>query len=165
LRDALSSAGEITEIKFVTNPDGSFWGTAFVSFADEESANRAVEMNGLDILGRPAKIQLPREDTQRGDNQGRNAKKDRFETPHKQKEEGCLTVFLGNVDDSVEDKDITELFKDCGEITDVRWVMNKQTNSFKGCGFVQFADTSSTDEAIKLHGSTLKGRKVRIDYA
>jgi nucleolin len=49
-----------------------------------------------------------------------------------EKPEGCTTVFLGGVSDGVTDDNVRELFQDCGEIAHIRWLMNKETNEFRG---------------------------------
>lgn len=51
----------------------------------------------------------------------------------------------------------------CGEIAAIRWV--EKDGQFKGCGFLEFTTTEATDEAVKLNGSDLLGRRVRVDFA
>ncbi len=47
---------------------------------------------------------------------------------------------------------------------EVRWLEDKASGEFKGCGFVEFSDVSWIDEAAKKNGEMLLGRPVRIDY-
>jgi nucleolin len=54
-------------------------------------------------------------------------------------------------------------FADCGEISALRWV--EKDGQFKGCGFVEFAESSATDKAVAKSGTSLKGRAVRVDFA
>ena len=58
-----------------------------------------------------------------------------------------------------------EFFKDCGEVSSIRWVTDKETGDFKGCGFVEFADPDAAlDKAAALNGTDLMGRQIRLDY-
>lgn len=41
----------------------------------------------------------------------------------------------------------------------------EKDGEFKGCGFVEFEESWSTDEAIKLNGSDALGRPMRVDYS
>lgn len=42
------------------------------------------------------------------------------------------TVFIGNLDDRVNDDDIYRMFSHCGQIKEIRWLEDKQTGRFKG---------------------------------
>ena len=58
-----------------------------------------------------------------------------------------------------------EFFKDCGgEMVGLRWLTHKDSGDFKGCGYVEFADTETADKAFLLDGSMLLGRPIRIDW-
>jgi len=160
LREAFQSCGEIENVHFVLNADGSFWGTAFIRFDSAAAMYKALDLNGMDILGRPCKVQMPRDSASSAGKPRRNVN-----GPRTLKSPGCVTVFLGNIADTVEDNDIYELFQDIGTVVDLRWVIDRNTNSFKGCGFVDFAETESTDKAVELTGTNIKGRSIRIDYA
>jgi len=81
------------------------------------------------------------------------------------KPDGCLTVFVGNLSFNVDEETLREAFKDCGEITSIRFVEDKATGEFKGFGYIEFASTESTDAAIKMSGTDILGRAVRVDYA
>jgi len=52
-------------------------------------------------------------------------------------------------------------FSECGAVSDIRWPKGE----FNGYGWIEFKDTNSVDEAIKLKGKFIKGRPVKIDFA
>merc|ERR1712183_1100727 len=54
---------------------------------------------------------------------------------------------------------------ECGEISQVRFAEDRETGQFKGFGHIEFTDTQSTDEAVKMAGTEIMGRPVRVDYA
>jgi len=82
-----------------------------------------------------------------------------------EKQEGTLTVFVGNLSFNIDEETLKEAFADCGEITQVRFAEDKETGQFKGFGHIEFAATESTDAAVKLAGTDIMGRAVRVDYA
>jgi len=138
-------------------------GRGFVTFEDADVCNKALARNGADLGGRPIRIELstPRPG-------GREAtpktNKGSFDPPS-EKPEGCTTTFLGNLSFDINDDTVKDFFKECGEIVAIRWVSDKESGQFKGCGFVEWADSSATEKAVALSGSDLLGRPVRIDYA
>jgi len=82
-----------------------------------------------------------------------------------------VTVYVGNLSYSVDEKLIRETFRDCGEITSVRLAKTHpddrgafEGSGFKGFGHVDFADVESTHRAVELAGSYVMGRPIRVDY-
>lgn len=125
-------------------------------------------MNGTDLLGRPVKADhsKPRPDRNGGAAAGGGGfakKNDRFNRQATPKPEGTTTCFLGNLSFQVDEDAVRSHFGGCGEVTAIRWV--ERDGQFKGCGFIEFATTEATDEAVKLNGSDLMGRSVRVDFA
>ena len=56
-------------------------------------------------------------------------------------------------------------FKEAGEVKQIRWLTDKESGEFRGCGFVEFYDTDGVDKAILKNGEQLLGRNVRLDYS
>ncbi|MBM4396586.1 MAG: RNA-binding protein [Deltaproteobacteria bacterium] len=63
LRAACEKYGDVEEVRIITDPaTGRSKGFGFVTFATEESANKAKsEMDGMVLDGRPIKVDWPRE--------------------------------------------------------------------------------------------------------
>lgn len=69
LQEMFASYGEITETVVITDrATGRSKGFGFVTFANEESAQKALEMNGKEVEGRTIVVNIarPREDRNRG---------------------------------------------------------------------------------------------------
>ena len=49
-------------------------------------------------------------------------------------------------------------FEQCGEISSVKIIMDREKNQSKGFGYISFDDDASVTNAIKLAGSELDGR-------
>ncbi len=131
-------------------------------------------MNGQNVMDRPIRIDFAQA---KGD---RNAKggaaaggfqkggaagaKPKFEQrPPTPKPDGCTTVFLGNLSFTVDEAGVRKHFAECGEISAIRWV--ERDGQFKGCGFLEFADSNATDKAVAKNGSEILGRAVRVDFS
>lgn len=69
------------------------------------------------------------------------------------------TVFVGNVNQQVEQEDLLQFFRRCGDITDVKLLRTK------GCAFVTYASRSSAERAIReLHGKILNNCAIRLSW-
>ena len=75
------------------------------------------------------------------------------------------TVFVGNLAWDATEKDITNFFKPCGAVRQVRIIMDRSTNRPKGFGYVEFEKVSGVTNAMQQNGKDLFGRPVRIDRA
>jgi len=81
------------------------------------------------------------------------------------KPEGCITVFVGKLSYDIDEETMRDTFKDCGDIKEIRWLNDRETGQFKGCAFVEFSSTGAVDKAVKLNGSSVMGRAMKIDFA
>jgi len=89
----------------------------------------------------------------------------RVQEPQKRRPQNCNTVFIGNLHYEIDNNEIRKIFSNVGKIKDIRWLYDKKTNKFKGCGFVEFYDPDSTVRAASLNGMVVLGRPMRVDYA
>jgi len=160
IREVFKDVGEITEISWITDKDtGKFYGSGFLTFGSSEAVKKALSLSGTEVLGRPMRVE---EEKRNAAKQGGGARKPPTSST---RPPGCKTVFLGNLSYSIDDKTIQDLFADCGEIKQIRWVTDRQTNEFKGIGFVEFCDEEGTTKAMAHNGETVMGRSIRIDYS
>lgn len=51
-----------------------------------------------------------------------------------EKPDGCVTCFVGRLSDDVDDEKLKELFKDAGEISQIRYL--ERDGEFKGSAFI-----------------------------
>ncbi|XVF27854.1 hypothetical protein REPUB_Repub14bG0145100 [Reevesia pubescens] len=132
-------------------------GYGFVRFGDETEHNRAMtEMNGYFCSTRPMRIgpatnrktvavqQYPKASSQGGQNEN---------------DPNNTTIFVGNLDTNVTDEHLREIFSPYGQLVHVKIPQNKR------CGFVQFADRSCAEEALRmLNGTQLGGQSIRLSW-
>lgn len=67
LRDIFSEYGEIEELALIKDRDtGRSKGFAFITFAQQQAAEKALEQNGNDMGGRPLRVNMATEKPGRG---------------------------------------------------------------------------------------------------
>ncbi|XP_039037465.1 polyadenylate-binding protein RBP45-like isoform X2 [Hibiscus syriacus] len=132
-------------------------GYGFVRFGDETEYNRAMsEMNGAFCSTRPMRIgpatnkkigaaqQYPAASSQGNQNEN---------------DPNNTTIFVGNLDSDVTEDHLREVFSPYGQLVHVKIPQNKR------CGFVQYADRSCAEEALRiLNGSQLGGQSIRLSW-
>ena len=154
VRDFFSQCGKGPKlVELPLQDDGRSSGTAILDFATPECAAAAMELNGADFQGRWLSIQYS------------TPKPILSQRAPTQKEEGCTTVFIGNLPWSADEDTVREVFGECGEIKMVRFSTDRETGDFKGYGHVEFFDSEATDKAVELAGTDIMGRAVRVDFA
>jgi nucleolar protein 12 len=72
------------------------------------------------------------------------------------------TLFLGGLPFDVSDEDVYKHFLTCGSIEYVRIIRDNKTGIGKGFGYVCFKTEDTIALAMKLDGSILNERKIRV---
>ncbi|GMH11547.1 hypothetical protein Nepgr_013388 [Nepenthes gracilis] len=154
IRSYFDHCGSITDVDCMKFPEsGKFRGISIISFKTEEAAKRALTLNGADMGGLFLKIQ-PYKTT-------RAAKTSDFSPPII---EGYNRVYVGNLAWDITEDDLRKLLSNCS-ISSVRFGKDKETGEFKGYAHVDFSDSSSVTQALKLDQKMVRGRPVRIRTA
>ncbi|XP_055014014.1 RNA-binding protein 34, partial [Boleophthalmus pectinirostris] len=115
---------------------------AYVVFKDEESVTSALDRNGLE---------LEPDLFIRVDRVSASASHD-----HKR------SVFVGNLPFDLQEVLLRRHFEDCGGVEAVRLIRDPQTGLGKGFGYLLFQTVDSVQLALKLDGSKLEGRSIRV---
>ncbi|KAI7902532.1 uncharacterized protein BX663DRAFT_511380 [Cokeromyces recurvatus] len=115
---------------------------AYIVFKTKESADEACKLNGIVFMDKHLRV----------DGASKSKQHDRKRS-----------VFLGALPFDVEDEELWEFFKDCGEIEFVRVIRDAKTNIGKGIGYVQFIDRDSVEAALALTDKKFRKKtKIRI---
>ncbi|KAK2817581.1 hypothetical protein Q5P01_025772 [Channa striata] len=115
---------------------------AYVVFTDEEGVTKALERNGTEIE-KDFHIRVDRAT-------------DGSSHDHKR------SVFVGNLPFEVTESAFRRHFEECGSVEAVRLVRDKGSGLGKGFGYVLFESADSVQLALKLDGSKLEGRSIRV---
>jgi len=75
------------------------------------------------------------------------------------------TVYVGNLQYSVNESDLRDLFKGCGKIVSIRMPDDYQTRTKKGFAFITFDSETAAKQAKLRSGRVLYGRKIRVSIA
>ncbi|XP_078498652.1 RNA-binding protein 34-like [Lissotriton helveticus] len=115
---------------------------AYVVYKEEAAAGLALARNGAQVEG------------------GFNIRVDRASGGHSH--DNRRSAFVGNLPYDVEDQVLRDHFAECGEVAAVRIIRDRETGVGKGFGYVLFEEADGAQLALKLDGSVLMGRKVRV---
>ncbi|KAL1006144.1 hypothetical protein UPYG_G00068370 [Umbra pygmaea] len=115
---------------------------AYVVFKHKEGAEKALERNGMEIeknfhirVDKVANI-----------------------SSHDHKR----SIFIGNLPFEISELPVRQHFEDCGKIDAVRLVRDKNSGLGKGFGYILFESIDAVQLALKLDGSKLLDRPIRV---
>ncbi|KAF5804126.1 putative RNA recognition motif domain, nucleotide-binding alpha-beta plait domain superfamily [Helianthus annuus] len=135
-------------------------GYGFVKFGDESEQLRAMtEMNGRLCSTRPMRIGPAANKKNVGSQQYPNASYPNTQATQNDDDPNNTTIFVGGLDPNVSDEHLKQVFSQYGQIVHVKIPVGKR------CGFVQFADRSCAEEALRtLQGTQFGGQTVRLSW-
>ncbi|KAL8259331.1 hypothetical protein R6Q59_027284 [Mikania micrantha] len=135
-------------------------GYGFVKFGDETEQLRAMtEMNGRLCSTRPMRIGPAANKNNVDTQQYPKASYPNTQGTQNEEDPNNTTIFVGGLDPNVTDDLLKQVFSQYGQLVHVKIPVGKR------CGFVQFADRSCAEEALRmLQGTQLGGQTVRLSW-
>nr|XP_046232496.1 RNA-binding protein 34 [Scatophagus argus] len=115
---------------------------AYVVFRDEEAVAKALERNGTEIE-KDFHIRVDRVTGSSSHDHKRSA-------------------FVGNLSFEISELAFRRHFEECGAVEAVRLVRDQNSGLGKGFGYVLFESADSVQLALKLDGTKLEGRSIRV---
>ncbi|XP_059062409.1 MKI67 FHA domain-interacting nucleolar phosphoprotein [Achroia grisella] len=88
------------------------------------------------------------------------SKKPRFDKIKKKKVSNKGLVYLGHIPHGFYEHEMTEYFKQFGQVTNVRVIRSKRTGNSKGYGFVEFKDQSVAEIVADTMNNYLMGKRL-----
>jgi RNA recognition motif-containing protein len=77
-----------------------------------------------------------------------------------------MNIYVGNLPYSATEDQLREAFAAFGEVSSVNLISDKCTGQSKGFAFVEMADNSCADAAIKgLNETAMGGRNLKVNQA
>jgi RNA recognition motif-containing protein len=77
-----------------------------------------------------------------------------------------MNIYVGNLAYGVSEDDLKQAFSQYGEVTSANLITDKYSGQSKGFAFVEMANNSEADTAIKnLNGAALSGRNIKVNQA
>ncbi|MFW6110024.1 MAG: RNA recognition motif domain-containing protein [Patescibacteria group bacterium] len=75
-------------------------------------------------------------------------------------------LYVGNLDYSVTNEDLGELFADFGEVVSAEVITDRASGRSKGFGFVEMSSEEEAEAAMNaLDGTEHDGRTIKVDEA
>ena len=77
-----------------------------------------------------------------------------------------MKIYVGNFSYDVVESDLEKAFSEFGKVTSVSIIKDKQSGESKGFGFVEMAEVSEGQAAVKeMSDKEFMGRKLKVDQA
>ena len=76
-----------------------------------------------------------------------------------------MDIYVGNIPWKVDDDELKELFSQYGEVESATVIKYKDTNSYKGFGFVEMDDESAQKAIEALEGFEMDGRPLKVNQS
>eukprot|EP01083_Nonionella_stella_P110929 324977_1 len=72
---------------------------------------------------------------------------------------------MGNLSFQIDEASLQEAMKECGTITNCKWLEHSDTGKFKGCGFITFSSPEEATKAVAMSGTDVLGRPIKCDFS
>lgn len=145
LNKTFSEFGTVTSAVVMRDVEGNSKCFGFVNFENAEDAGKAVEgLNGQKFDNKEWYVGKAQKKYER-----EQELKQRFEQTMKEavdKSQG-LNLYIKNLDDTIDDENLKELFSSYGTITSCK-VMRDPNGTSKGSGFVAFSTSEEASRAL-----------------
>lgn len=163
LRKAFGEYGSITSAVVMRNDDGSSKCFGFVNFDNADDAARAVEsLNGQKIDNKEWYVARAQKKSER-----EAELKNRFDPREKEVVDELQrnNLYVKNLDDTVDDDKLKEMFSPFGSITSCKVMLDPKGIS-RGSGFVAFSSPEDAARALaEMNGKMLSNKPLYVALA
>jgi len=165
LKSEFEECGEVVAARVQMDRNtGKSRGFAYVEFADPASVEKALQLSGKEIDGRPVNVDRSTNNKASGGasqpNEGRRAAYGDKTSPP------SSVLFVGNLSWSATEDSLWEVFAEYGDVKSVRVPTDRESGKVKGFGYVQFFDIESAKKAFEgAQNMDLLGRNLRLDFS
>ncbi|MCL7051507.1 hypothetical protein MKW94_006754, partial [Papaver nudicaule] len=163
LTEKFSKYGKITNLVIMKDDNAKSKGFGFVNFDSPDEAKKAMEAtNGIQIGSKILYVGRAQKKADRDKMLQEQFKERRQEQVQKFK---GSNVYVKNIDDSVDDEELRNLFSNCGAITSAKIMLDDKGIS-RGFGFVCFTTPEGAYLAVNsLHGYMCHGKPLYVAVA
>lgn len=77
-----------------------------------------------------------------------------------------MNIYVSNLGVNVKDEDLKGLFKEFGDVSSAKVIIDKLSGQSRGFGFVEMPDENAAQKAVKeLNGIMVDGQSVKVSEA
>jgi nucleolin len=165
LKSEFEECGEVIGARVQMDRNtGKSRGFAYVEFADPASVEKALQLSGKEIDGRP--INVDRSTSNKGSSGAGNSNDARRASFGDKTSPPSSVLFVGNLSFDATEDSLWDVFAEYGDVKAVRVPTDRDTGRVKGYGYVEFFDIEIAKKAFEgTGGMELLGRNLRIDYS
>ena len=136
VREIFDECGNILNLKLLMRPDGKSKGTAFIKFSSKNSFNKALELNGMEHMGRTLKVEEAQNKSKGPEQQqnrfNNNENRRNFNQNNRSEAPGTAvietpTLFIGQLSYGSTVDSIKGFFASVGAVQSARIVTDKET--------------------------------------
>ena len=81
-------------------------------------------------------------------------------------QERPMNIYIGNIGPDVTEDDLSQAFREFGEVDTARLITDRYSGQSRGFGFVEMQNNTEAQAAIEgLNGKELKGRPIVVNEA
>jgi nucleolin len=160
LSTEFAECGEVVSAHVQTDRNtGQSRGFGYVHFTTAEAAQKALDLDGKEIDGRPIRVDVSTPPDKS------KARENRAKTFGDAVSEPSETLFVGNLSFSTVEDTLYEAFGEYGSVKNVRLPTDRETGNPKGFGYVEFSDIEEAKKAFEaMSGKDVDGRSIRVDF-
>jgi RNA recognition motif-containing protein len=77
-----------------------------------------------------------------------------------------MNIYIGNLNEKIQDLHLKDAFKEYGQVTKAKVIIDRFTGISKGFGFIEMPNDTEAVMAIKtLNGGTWEGKVIKVNQA
>jgi nucleolin len=165
LKSEFEECGEVVAARVQMDRNtGKSRGFAYVEFADPTSVEKALQLSGKEIDGRP--INVDRSTSNKGSGGANNPNDARRAAYGDKTSPPSSVLFVGNLSWHATEDSLWDVFSEYGDVKSVRVPTDRESGKVKGFGYVEFFDIEVAKKAFEgTQNMELLGRPLRVDYS
>lgn len=74
-------------------------------------------------------------------------------------------IYVGNLSYNTTNEDLEAHFRQYGQISEIKVIMDRETGRSKGFAFITFANPQSAEQALASNEAEFQGRKMKVNIA
>merc|ERR1719427_2169084 len=132
-------------------------GAAYIMFPERHQATAALALHGSRLAGNIIKVVKKKKQLVGEQNNNLTGGKLDCIDGHEP-----TSVFVGNINLDTTTEELSELFKETGELKRVTILKDKLTGKPKPAAYIEFTESWAVEEALGLNGALLKGNELKV---